>query len=70
MSKWWVPGLIIGYEHSFVHQAADFLKSLEDGSACAPTFRDALETQKVCQSVIDSAKDKSWKNTGVVWNSR
>lgn len=68
MSKWWVPGLIIGYEHSFVHQAADFLKSLEDGSACAPTFRDALETQKVCQSVIDSAKDRSWKNTGVVWN--
>ena len=24
MDKWWVPGLQIGYEHSFVHQVADF----------------------------------------------
>ena len=23
MDKWWVPGLQIGYEHSFVHQVAD-----------------------------------------------
>jgi predicted dehydrogenase len=25
MGNWWVPGLQIGYEHSFVHQVADFL---------------------------------------------
>src|SRR5919108_2530175 len=24
MSRWWVPGLQIGYEHSFVHQVGDF----------------------------------------------
>ncbi|MGD9856638.1 MAG: Gfo/Idh/MocA family protein, partial [Planctomycetaceae bacterium] len=41
MNKWWVPGLQIGYEHSFVHQVADFLKSLETGEPCHPTFRDA-----------------------------
>ena len=63
MGNWWVPGLQIGYEHSFVHQVADFLKSLEDGQAPAgPTFRDALETQKVCDAVLDSAKDGSWKS--------
>jgi len=67
MDKWWVPGLSIGYEHSFVHQAADFLKSLESNEACSPTFKDALETQKVCESVIDSAVDKEWKNTNVEW---
>src|SRR6187431_519771 len=60
MGKWWVPGLAIGYEHSFVHQVADFLKSLEDGSACHPTFRDALETQKICDAVLASAKSGSW----------
>jgi hypothetical protein len=27
MDKWWVPGLQIGYEHSFVHQVADFLET-------------------------------------------
>lgn len=67
MDKWWVPGLGIGYEHSFVHQAADFLKSLEKGEPCSPTFQEALETQKVCEAVIESANSRSWKNTGVDW---
>ncbi len=67
MDKWWVPGLGIGYEHSFVHQVADFLKSLETGQPCSPTFQDALETQKVCEAVIDSANSRSWKDTGVDW---
>jgi predicted dehydrogenase len=61
MDHWWVPGLQIGYEHSFVHHVADFLKSLETGDPCGPTFRDALETQKVCDAVLGSAKEKQWK---------
>ena len=65
MDKWWVPGLGIGYEHSFVHQVADFLKSLETGEPCNPTFQDALETQKVCEAVLESAASRSWKDTGV-----
>lgn len=60
MGKWWVPGLGIGYEHSFVHQVADFLKSLETGQPCSPTFEEAYETQKVCQAVLDSAASRSW----------
>jgi predicted dehydrogenase len=62
MDKWWVPGLGIGYEHSFVHQVADFLKCLETGEPCSPTFKEALETQKVCQAVLDSAATRSWKD--------
>ncbi len=62
MKNWWVPGLQIGYEHSFVHQVADFLKSLETGKPCSPTFREALETQKVCDAVLSSAKSGSWVN--------
>jgi predicted dehydrogenase len=67
MDKWWVPGLIIGYEHSFVHQAADFFKALGENTPCAPTFRDALQTQRVCEAVIESANTKSWKDTHVEW---
>jgi predicted dehydrogenase len=63
MGKWWVPGLAIGYEHSFVHQVADFLEGLGSGKPAGPTFRDALETQKVCDAVLNSAKSKQW--TGV-----
>lgn len=70
MDKWWVPGLGIGYEHSFVHQVADFLKAVETGEPCSPTFKDALETQKVCEAVIDSANSRSWKDTGVDWTEK
>lgn len=67
MDKWWVPGLSIGYEHTFVHQVADFLKSLEKGTPCSPTFKEAQETQKVCEAVLESAASRSWKNTDVNW---
>ncbi len=61
MSKWWVPGLQIGYEHSFVHQAADFIEGLETGKAAAPTFRDALATDLVTDAVLKSAASGKWE---------
>ena len=64
MDKWWVPGLQIGYEHTFVHQVADFLAGLASGEAASPTFRDALETQKVCDAVLASADSGSWVDVG------
>jgi hypothetical protein len=60
MDKWWVPGLAIGYEHSFVHQVADFLEAYATKQPAHPTFRDALETQKVCDAVLASAKSHQW----------
>jgi len=60
MDKWWVPGLQIGYEHSFVHQLADFMEGLATGTPAQPTFREALETQKVCDAVLESAKTGQW----------
>ena len=60
MDKWWVPGLQIGYEHTFVHQVADFLEDLSAGRPTSPTFAEALETQKVCQAVLSSAEAATW----------
>jgi len=60
MGKWWVPGLAIGYESSFVHQVADFLESLATGKPCSPTFRDSMETQLILDAILDSAKSKQW----------
>ena len=60
MDKWWVPGLQIGYEHTFVHQVADFLDELAKGQPASPTFREALETQKVCDAVLRSAQSQQW----------
>jgi predicted dehydrogenase len=64
MGKWWVPGLAIGYDSSFVHQVADFLEGIAKGKPAGPTFRDALETQKVCDAVLASAKSGAWTNVG------
>jgi predicted dehydrogenase len=60
MDRWWVPGLQIGYEHSFTHQVADFLKGLEAGSIQVPDFREALATDAVTDAVLKSARSRSW----------
>ena len=61
MGNWWVPGLQIGYEHSFIHQAADFLAGLTNGKPAAPTFRDALATDMVTDAVLKSARSGKWE---------
>jgi predicted dehydrogenase len=60
MDKWWVPGLQIGYEHSFVHQVADFLDAVSKGQPAQPDFRNAYETQLVLDAILDSAKAHKW----------
>ena len=61
MKNWWVPGLAIGYEHSFVHQVADFLEGVAKKKPASPTFRDALETQYICDAVLKSGKTSQWE---------
>ncbi len=61
MSHWWVPGLQIGYEHSFTHQFADFLQAVGEGKEVGPTFRDGLATDLVCDAVLKSAKTRQWE---------
>ena len=61
MKNWWVPGLQIGYEHSFVHQIADFIKGLEEGKPASPTFRDGLATDLVTDAVLKSARTQRWE---------
>jgi predicted dehydrogenase len=43
---------------------ADFLECYAQKKPCHPTFRDALETQKVCDAVLSSAKTHQWATVG------
>jgi myo-inositol 2-dehydrogenase/D-chiro-inositol 1-dehydrogenase len=61
MAKWWVPGLQIGYEHTFIHQAADFIDSLGKKKPAGPTFKDAYATDLVTDAVLKSAKSGRWE---------
>jgi predicted dehydrogenase len=60
--KWWVPGLGLGYEHSFVHALYEFLRSLDapKSERRYPDFRHALGTQYVCDAVLAAARTGKW----------
>jgi predicted dehydrogenase len=60
MANWWVPGCVIGYEHTFINTLADFLACLNTGERMRPDFRDALETQAVVDAVLESARTQKW----------
>ena len=55
MDKWWVPGLQIGCEHTFVHQVADFIKGVEEEvQSIRPSA--TLKKQRVCDAVLKRQK--------------
>lgn len=64
VGNWWVPGLGLGYEHSFIHGLYEFLKSLDapDAPKAYPDFRHALGTQYVCDAILESARTGQWTN--------
>jgi myo-inositol 2-dehydrogenase/D-chiro-inositol 1-dehydrogenase len=61
MKHWWVPGLQIGYEHTFTHQFMEFVRAAAKGQSLPPTFRDGLATDYVTDAVLASARSKQWE---------
>ena len=55
IAQWWPPGHTIGYEHGFVHAAADFIQAIETGEPINPTFADGVEVMRVLDAALDSA---------------
>jgi predicted dehydrogenase len=51
VGNWWPPGHIIGYEHSFVHTIADFVKAVVARKGIQPDFADGLKTQRVLDAI-------------------
>ena len=64
LSAWWPPGHIIGYEHSFTHQARDLIEAIATGTDPQPSFDDALNVQRVLDAVERSAKSGAWTSVG------
>jgi predicted dehydrogenase len=56
MDAWWPPGHLIGYEHTFVHQARDFVAAVAAGEQPSPSFADGLQVQRVLAAVEASAQ--------------
>jgi myo-inositol 2-dehydrogenase/D-chiro-inositol 1-dehydrogenase len=69
MKHWWVPGLQIGYEHTFIHQFAQFVEAAAKGQSLPPTFRDGLATDYVTDAILRSARTKQWEKVGAPVNA-
>ena len=61
MKHWWVPGLQIGYEHTFIHQFAEFVQAAAEGKSLSPTFREGLATDYVTDAILKSARSRQWE---------
>ena len=60
IEHWWPPGHLIGYEHSFVHMIADFVRAVVARRSAPPTFADGLANQRVIEAIERSARQKKW----------
>jgi predicted dehydrogenase len=60
IEPWWPPGHLLGYEHSFVHTIADFVRAMIFRRSVAPSFADGLATQRVLAAIEESARAKRW----------
>lgn len=56
---WWPPGHLLGYEHTFTHEIADFLTAIAADRDPAPSFADGLQVQRVLAAVQRSAAGES-----------
>ena len=60
VSRFWPPGHIIGYEHTFIHTIADFVNACVEGKPVQPTFEDGLKNQRVLAAVEESSQKGKW----------
>ncbi|MER5686034.1 Gfo/Idh/MocA family oxidoreductase [Streptomyces sp. NPDC002205] len=59
LEAWWPPGHALGYEHTFIHQARDLVRTIAEGTDPVPSFADGLQVQRVLAAVEESAEKNS-----------
>jgi predicted dehydrogenase len=65
-AAWWPPGHGLGYEHTFVHEIADFVRDVCAGRPPTPSFADGLYVQRVLEAVERSSQHRcEWVDLSV-----
>jgi predicted dehydrogenase len=71
MDAWWPAGHGLGYDHTFVHEIADFVRNIAAGTPPSPSFRDGLAVQQVLAAVEASAQANAvWTATDFKFQTR
>ncbi|WP_234410809.1 Gfo/Idh/MocA family protein [Nocardioides terrigena] len=55
VGAWWPPGHVLGWDHTFVNQAADLLTCIAEGRAPSPSFAEGARVQRVLAAIEGSA---------------
>ncbi|PUA82206.1 Gfo/Idh/MocA family protein [Nocardioides currus] len=55
VEAWWPPGHVLGWDHTFTSQAADFLAAVAVGTQPSPGFAEGLAVQRVLGAIEDSS---------------
>ncbi|WP_137284546.1 Gfo/Idh/MocA family protein [Halorussus salinisoli] len=58
--RWWPPGHNIGWEHTFVHEYAEFLTAIDEGTEHRPDFADGAAVQRIIDAVQRSDEQGRW----------
>jgi len=62
VEAWWPPGHVLGWEHAFVHESDEFLRSLvgDESDSAVPDFEQALDVQRVLDAIQRSDERGEW----------
>ncbi|QAU14288.1 Gfo/Idh/MocA family oxidoreductase [Halorubrum sp. BOL3-1] len=60
VDRWWPPGHVIGWEHTFVHENYEFLSAVAAGESFEPSFADGYEVQKALAAIERADERGEW----------
>ncbi|GAB3692724.1 Gfo/Idh/MocA family protein [Halorubrum pallidum] len=60
VDRWWPPGHVIGWEHTFVHESYEFLSAVADDREFSPSFADGYAVQRVLAAIEEADERGAW----------
>ena len=62
IAPWWPPGHVLGWEHTFVHENYEFLRTVTGAAdeTSVASFSDGLSTQRVIDAIQGAADSGTW----------
>jgi len=59
---WWPAGHTIGYEHTVVHEMAEWMEAISNKRGAVPSFADGVQCQAVMEAVERACLSRTWES--------
>ncbi|WP_066418521.1 Gfo/Idh/MocA family protein [Halorubrum aethiopicum] len=60
VDRWWPPGHVLGWEHTFVHENYEFLSAVAEGGEFSPSFEEGYRVQRTLDAIERSDERREW----------